>query len=124
MLALAQHQRRHLLRRAILTYRDAEVGVRPMAGVCERHIPIVRLAIAKARHWEGLTPQPDVIIEERLNAASQQLEAARQLAEHGSGGVEASSSGRFLTAPTADAYDTLKTLLDACDDQLVEATSP
>ena len=51
------------------------------------------------------------------------VEAARQLAEHGSSGVEASYSGRFLAAPTADAYDTLKTLLHACDDQLVEVTS-
>ena len=51
------------------------------------------------------------------------VEAARQLAEHGSGGVDAPYGARFLAAPMADAYDTLKTLLDACDDQLVAMTS-
>ena len=51
------------------------------------------------------------------------VEAARQLAQGGSGGVQTPYGSGFLAAPTAGAYDTLKTLLDACDDQLVEMTS-
>ncbi len=51
------------------------------------------------------------------------VEAARQFAEHGSASGATAYTPAFLAAPTTNAYETLKTLLDACDDQLASMTS-
>jgi hypothetical protein len=61
----------------MLIYQDARFAVRPMAGVCERHIPMVRLALANAVRWQGPTPLGGPIFRERLQIASQRLDDAR-----------------------------------------------
>ncbi|MEP6618877.1 MAG: hypothetical protein ABJE47_06165 [bacterium] len=77
MTALTPEQRRTALCQTLLIYQDAKFAVRPLSGACERHIPMVRRAIAAAYRSLGLTPVSELVFQERLQAIAARLDTAR-----------------------------------------------
>ena len=77
MTALTPEQRRTALCQTLMIYQDARFAVRPLAGACERHIPLVRKAIAKAFNGRSLSPLGELIFIERLQLVADRLETAR-----------------------------------------------
>lgn len=77
MTALTPEQRRTALCQTLMIYQDARFAVRPLAGACERHIPLVRKAITKAFNGRSVSPVGELIFIQRLQAVADRLETAR-----------------------------------------------